>query len=248
MVPWGDAEVIAALPEFLPHFHRRPIRDNQGGMRSVGLFNVWFLLTRLRPDSVIESGVWKGQSTWLIEDTLPNAKIFSIDPNLSLREYVSGRARYSQTDFLGQDLHAMGFRYPETLAFFDDHQDVLPRLELCRMQGIRHVILDDNYPEFAGARHVSAAAILNDRNGDGTPKYPGERKSLLEMTESYYLCKPIFDYREPLTMEKSLISEPSLLGPFDSGRHSGLETYFQDMPEYRWTTYLKLKSQSGRSA
>lgn len=240
-VPWTRNDVTDALDAFLPMFARRPIRENQGGMRSVGLFNVWFLLNRIRPKSVLESGIWKGQSTWLIEETLPDADIVSIDINLPIREYISRKARYSDTDFLRIDLKASGWNSAGSLAFFDDHQDVIPRLRKCRDLGIKHIILDDNYPEFLGARHVSAAAVLNDRNQDGTARYASDREWLLENAEAYYLCMSIFDYLEPLTMEKSYIKEPSLLGRFDASRHARYETYFRDLPEYRWTTYLKLK-------
>lgn len=240
-VPWTRADVSESLDAFLPLFERRPIRENQGGMRSVGLFNVWFLLNRLGPRSVLESGIWKGQSTWLIEDTLPGADIVSIDVNLPIREYISRRARYSDTDFLKIDLAPFGWSSQGSLAFFDDHQDVLPRLRKCQMLGIKHVILDDNYPEFLGARHISAAAILNDRGPDGSARFPAERQWLLENTETYYLCVPIFDYLEPLTMEKSYIKEPSLLGRFDPSLHARYEPYFRDLPEYRWTTYLKMR-------
>ncbi len=240
-VPWSREDVSAALDAFLPMFERRPIRENQGGMRSVGLFNVWFLLNRLRPGSVLESGIWKGQSTWLIEETLPGAEIVSIDINLPIREYISRKARYSDTDFLKIDMSAFGWKSESGLAFFDDHQDVIPRLKKCQALGIKHIILDDNYPEFLGARHISAAAILNDRNPDGTVRYAADRQWLLENTGTYYLCMSIFDYLEPLTMEKSYIKEPSLLGRFDPARHARYETYSRDLPEYRWTTYLKLK-------
>jgi len=240
-VPWTRDETVSALDAFLPLFECRPIADNQGGMRSVGLFNVWFLITRLRPKAVLESGIWKGQSTWLIERAVPEAQILSIDINLSLRVYVSQRASYTQTDFLALDLHGLGWPREGGLAFFDDHQDVLPRLRKCRDLGIRDIILDDNYPEYGGARHISAAAILNDRNADGSIRFPGERRDLLEMMEAYYVCKPVFDYHEPLTMEKSYIKEPSLLGAFDPARHGRFQTYQRDLPEYRWTTYLKLR-------
>src|SRR4051812_40880727 len=74
-VPWTRDDAAASLESFLPLFEMRPIADNQGGMRSVGLFNVWFLITRLRPKAVLESGIWKGQSTWLIEQAAPEAGI-----------------------------------------------------------------------------------------------------------------------------------------------------------------------------
>ncbi|MDB5104287.1 MAG: hypothetical protein JWP91_1976 [Fibrobacteres bacterium] len=240
-VPWSRTDLSNALDQFLPLFDRRPIRENQGGMRSVGLFNVWFLLNRLRPASVLESGIWKGQSTWLIEQTLPGAGIVSIDINLQIREFISGKARYSDTDFLRIDLNAFGWDGRESLAFFDDHQDVIPRLKKCQFLGIKHIILDDNYPEFSGNRHISAAAVLNDRDASGGIRFPEERRWLLGNLDAYHVCMPIFDYGEPLTMEKSRITAESLMGRFDPARHARYESYWKDMPEYRWTTYLKLK-------
>ena len=42
----------------------------------------------------IESGVFKGQTSWLIEKVLPNSKILSIDPDLSNREYISKKIEF----------------------------------------------------------------------------------------------------------------------------------------------------------
>lgn len=245
-VPWTREQAIAGLAAFLTVFERRPIRDNQGGMRSVGLFNVWFLLRQIRPAFVLESGIWKGQSTWLIEDTLPSAHILSLDIDLGIREYVSPRAQYSQIDFLQRDMADQGGRLAGGLAFFDDHQDVVPRLRKCLELGIKHVILDDNYPEFSGNRHVSAAACLNDRipgrdRADGQPRFPAEREFLLRNLAAYHICPPVFDHPEPVTMEKSHITVPSLLGSYDPMRHGQYATYHAHLPEYRWTTYLHLK-------
>ena len=57
------------------------------------------MLKKKNPKNVIESGIWKGQGTWLIENTLPNATIFSIDIDLSIREYISEKVRYFEKDF-----------------------------------------------------------------------------------------------------------------------------------------------------
>jgi len=236
---WTPADLAASLETFLPIFDRRPIKDNQGGMPSVGLFNVWFLLRKINPGFVIESGVWKGQSTWLIENTAPSADILDVDINLPLRQYISPRAEYTSTDFLAQDLRSKNLAGRNALAFFDDHQDVIPRLRKCRELGIKHIILDDNYPEFLGNRHISAAACLNDRDASGREKYPEEKRYLLDNLEVYQVLPPVFDHAGPLTMEKSFITLPSLLGAYDPARHARLEVDSQDMPQYRWTTYLK---------
>ena len=63
------------------------------------MFSLYFILKKIRPNFVIESGIYRGQSTWLIEKTLPKTKILSIDPNLDNRIYISKKAKYSKLDF-----------------------------------------------------------------------------------------------------------------------------------------------------
>ena len=53
------------------------------------MFATYFILRKINPPFVMESGVFKSQSTWLIEKTLPNTKILSIDIDLNQREYIS---------------------------------------------------------------------------------------------------------------------------------------------------------------
>ena len=81
------------------------------------MFATYFILKKLNPSYVIESGVYKGQSTWLIESTLPNCDLLSIDIDLTKRQYISKKANYSNKDFKLHDFSSI----PEnTLVFFDD--------------------------------------------------------------------------------------------------------------------------------
>ena len=66
-------------------YEQRPIKNNIHGMRFQHMFATYFILKKLKPSFVIESGVFRGQSTWLIENTLPQANILSIDIDLSQR-------------------------------------------------------------------------------------------------------------------------------------------------------------------
>ena len=77
---WTDRDLLAEIEPFLSVFGDRPLKHNPGGMGAPHCFYVWFLVRWLRPQTVIESGVFKGQSTWLIEQAAPQARIFSIDP------------------------------------------------------------------------------------------------------------------------------------------------------------------------
>ena len=68
-------------------------------MQFSSMFYFYFILKNKKPSFVIESGVYKGQSTWLIENTLPESEILSIDIDLNQREYISNKAKYSSVDF-----------------------------------------------------------------------------------------------------------------------------------------------------
>lgn len=104
-------------------------------------FGLW--QKKLSPDFIVESGIWKGQGTWLLEKACPKAKLVSIDLNLRIREYISGNAIYSDRDFSEQDWSDITNR---ALAFFDDHQNAYKRLQQCKWFGFKHVIFEDNYP------------------------------------------------------------------------------------------------------
>lgn len=144
-VDWTYNDIRNCIPDFLELYKQRPVRDNQGGMKSPHMFAVWFLLRQLNPKYVIESGVWKGQGTWLIEKALPDAQIFSIDPVLSYREYKSRRASYFSKDFSRIDWSCIPDK-GRTVLFFDDHQNALERIRAGRESGFRHFIFEDNYP------------------------------------------------------------------------------------------------------
>lgn len=141
--PWTRSEIIDHLDEFESVYADRPIKDNQGGMKAPHMFAVWFMAKKLTPDLIVESGIWKGQSTWLLEKACPGAKLISIDLNLKSREYISDRAAYFDKDFVEQDWVKISDR---ALVFFDDHQNAYERLQQCKWFGFKHIIFEDNYP------------------------------------------------------------------------------------------------------
>ena len=146
---WSIDEIKNELDNFSKIYSQRPVRKNDFGMKFPHMFAFYFILKKINPEFVIESGVYKGQSTWLIEKALPNVKkILSIDIKLYLREYISKKAEYSNLDFKFHDF--TNINPDKTLAFFDDHQNSLERLKECKWFGIKHVIFEDNYPSNKG--------------------------------------------------------------------------------------------------
>ena len=92
-------ELYKFLEEFDKLYKKRPIKNNIGGMQYPHMFAVYCILKKIKPSFVIESGIFKGQSTWLIEKILPKVKILSIDIDMSNLIYKSKKAKYSTVDF-----------------------------------------------------------------------------------------------------------------------------------------------------
>jgi hypothetical protein len=147
--PWTRDDMRAHLHEFADLYERRPIHDNTGGMKAPHAFLAWFAMKLLRPKIIIESGVFKGQGTWLMEQACPNAELFCLDIDFSRLVYRSSRATYIQRDFSLVDWR--GIPKEDTVCFLDDHQDHLRRCKEAKWMGFRHMIFEDNYAPTNGA-------------------------------------------------------------------------------------------------
>jgi hypothetical protein len=144
---WPKEELISELNIFKELYKKRPIETNLHGMMFAHMFATYFILKKINPSFVIESGVYKGQSTWLIENTLPNCEILSIDIDLSKRRYISNKVIYSDKDFKYHDFSSI----PEnTLVFFDDHVNHYERIQQAKFFNIKNIILEDNYSKNNG--------------------------------------------------------------------------------------------------
>ncbi len=112
-------------------------------------FALYCFLKKIKPTHVIESGVWKGQTTWLIKASLKNVKIFSIDIDLSNREVI-----YNDVKYLDQDISKYKWNKlnkNKTLIIFDDHVCFSRRLDFLKKNQFKHLIFDDNLPN----NHIS---------------------------------------------------------------------------------------------
>ena len=147
--------LLDALRDFAGIMKHRPF-DNQEGLRGVSAFALYWFVRRTAPSVVFESGVWRGFSTWLLEQAAPAAEIHCFDPLFMLQHliprrrigktYRSPRARYSSQDFSCAPIRELVAGRADALSFFDDHQNKLPRLLQCKASSIKHVIFDDNVP------------------------------------------------------------------------------------------------------
>ncbi|MFL6863164.1 MAG: hypothetical protein ACJ8DZ_09200 [Allosphingosinicella sp.] len=145
--------LLDELRRFAGLMKRAPLRNRQG-LRGVSAFAFYWFLRQARPTIVFEVGVWKGFSTWLIEQAAPEAELHCFDPMFMLAPYLSrwkvgrtyrtSRARYWNQDFSCAPIAELIARHARPLAFFDDHQNKLPRLLQCRAAGLFDIVFDDN--------------------------------------------------------------------------------------------------------
>lgn len=146
--PWTRQQMKDSLEEFASLYQKKPLSNNEGGMKSPHMFLAWFVLKTLKPKAIVESGVWHGQGTWLFEKACPNAELHCIDLNLKRIKYRSDRAKYYAQDFSTIDWGRLPKK--ETVLFFDDHQNAYERLKTAKWFGFLHLLFEDNYPLVQG--------------------------------------------------------------------------------------------------
>lgn len=231
-VPWTEDAMRDALESFSALYEHRPITDNTGGMRSPHMFLSWFVLQALKPQAIIESGVWRGQGTWFFERACRSAQLYCIEPNGWDIVYRSPRATY-----LKQDFATLGWTHlplDQTVVFFDDHQNAVARVKDAQRIGFTHLLFEDNYPPGQGDCYSLKQAFMRD----------GEDAAFLrQVLEVYEELPPIFtaertrwgDRWEP---ERYPTPEPLLA----SVGHEYQRRFQEEATSYTWMCYVKLRA------
>ncbi|KAG0462834.1 hypothetical protein HPP92_021310 [Vanilla planifolia] len=137
-------DLIKGLEEFVPIYENRPIKDNMYGMGFDHSFGLWFMTRWLKPTLMIESGAFKGHSTWVLRQAMPNSSIISLSPRHPEKYLKKGPAYVDKncTYFAGKEFLDFGSvnwgnvlkkhgisDINQVLVFFDDHQNQLKRVK-----------------------------------------------------------------------------------------------------------------------
>ena len=245
---WEREDILANLAEFKTLYKSKPISDNNGGMKSPHMFPAWYIVKKLKPKFLIESGVWKGLGTWFFENASPETKIISIDPEPRFRVYTSDSVEYMTEDFLTIDWTNI-LDPSETLVFFDDHQNCLPRLKRCNELGFKKIIVEDNYPANQGdcytpKKILSQKDYVIDAAGQVThfTHNPQHFEVLSNMIDVYQEMPPIFKaistrWGDAWTDENYPTPEPLL----SDGHVLQYKEFSLERLDYTWICYIELK-------
>lgn len=244
---WDRKDIINSIPEFSELYARRPIDNNEGGMKSAHMLASWYIVKTMKPKYIIESGVWKGLGTWLFEKASPDTKIISIDPSPHFRVYTSPNATYQTKDFLDTDWSHLP--KDDTLLFFDDHQNFLIRLKRAQELGFKHIIDEDNYPKQQGDCYSPKKILANDKwviDSEGTKMWYNANPENLawfnEATKIYQEMPPI--YKSHTTRwgdewtEENYPTPEALLTYEERNKYP---TFFSEHLDYTWICYIELK-------
>jgi hypothetical protein len=257
-VPWTKQQMLEKLPEFSRIYANRPIKENDGGMRSPHLFALWFTLDFLKPTSVLESGVWRGQGTWFIEQACPTTKVYCLDINWRNLVYRSKTAIYLTGDLTKHEWDRVDKE--RTVVFLDDHMNALERCLTLRRLGFKHLMFEDNYfptetadfytmkLAFANKGYKAPnnlryyAGLLRGTRSDRTV-VPNDRDSkvLKDICETYQEYPPIFKIpttRWGSAWDESLPTEEPLLSKVSEDYQ---QLFLDEAKWYTWICYVKLR-------
>jgi len=249
------------LDDFLQNIYFEEIKNNHGGMKINDMFSLYFLLKKLNPTIIIESGIWRGYSTKLIRKTLgEHAKIICLDPldiyNEGFKDKNSNTIYFTGDYFIDfEKLNLTDINITndsnKILCVFDDHQNSAQRLLQCINKGIKHVFFNDNYPLNAGSHYSIQHMIDNDlrQNFDIENQYHYSINTFpqIDLTRRKYLINKINDYVVfpnifPATIElvEGIFCVKGFFENNDDYNINKYKIFYENKKDYSWNTYLTL--------
>ncbi len=240
---WDFKDVNDEIDEFMELYKKRPIISNRGGMLSTHSFWTWYVFRKINPKNIIESGVFKGQGTWLFRQACPDANIFSIDPVLEKREYIDKDVTYFTEDFGLIDWDKY-LDTKDTFIFFDDHQNAYTRLQQMKWMGFFQAMFEDNYPEKQGDCY-SLKKIFAESGFEGKniiPPNAAHVNYVKRNIETYITLPPLFKPEMTRWGDKwDNINYPTQEAILIKDKIEKYPIIKEEAGAYTWICYVKLK-------
>jgi glycosyltransferase involved in cell wall biosynthesis len=220
--------IITLAKEWEETWKQRPF-DNSNGLGCHGSFALFYFLRTMSPtpELIFEIGTWRGFSTWVIKQAVPDAKIICSDPILASKHFLNKNMftpeyRLADVDYTWQDFSNMEFfvndeMRDKSVVFFDDHQNKLTRIKQAKEKGIKHVIFDDNVPfEYT---HKTIENINN-------------KESVISKFHNYEIFPPLFNAKTKNNID--------LKGILPEEKSNELQSLSDGRCIYSWVTRIEI--------
>lgn len=142
-----DAQVDSIakhIAEFRKIYLKSPITMNFYGANFPSGVNLFLIARHLAPRVIVESGVYKGQSSYFLASACPKAEIHAFDPNLGELRHRAPGVKYHDHDWMSMEVACDPVG--EGFCFFDDHVNQAKRVIQAHARGFRHMLVDDSWP------------------------------------------------------------------------------------------------------
>lgn len=144
----------------------RPDKNNDGTTALWKLKHIYNICDKLKPNLIIESGTWTGNSLWLFLNQNPNSEIHLYEINYNNLKWKDERINYHNYD-ISEDINKFSPSHND-LIYFDDHYNHKKRLDWAYKTGFKHIIFDDNIPSdklsFFGQPPIPTISMLDEKN------------------------------------------------------------------------------------
>ncbi len=132
---------IKDLLDFLTFYNDNPARDGAGATRYNNLLWLFIFCRCLRPEIIVESGVYIGRSLWTLRKASPGAELYAFDIDLKRLKFHDDSITYREMDWSQYEVQA---KSRNDLCYFDDHINNCLRIKQAYERGFKHIIFDDS--------------------------------------------------------------------------------------------------------
>ncbi|HMM45741.1 MAG TPA: hypothetical protein PKE41_08900 [Candidatus Macondimonas sp.] len=147
------AAEIRAFTEALP---RCPVAQDAGGGGFSAAMLLWTIARAIEPALVVESGTFRGFTTWVLRQAAHQARQYAFDISFAERQCLEDGVSYHEHDWMDLPLDCAA--QTPALIYFDDHVDQWRRIREAAARGFRYLVFDDSLPSTALHNDGSAAA------------------------------------------------------------------------------------------
>ena len=141
-IKYDKQKILEYISDFDYVFSKSPVKEHESGFGYNEAVFFFIILKIINPQIVIESGIMKGFTTYLIDAaTNDNCKLFCYDINFSNKIFNSPKAKYINGD-ITNNIPTIGNK--KVVALWDDHTSQLDRLQFSQDHNIEYNFFDDD--------------------------------------------------------------------------------------------------------